>query len=51
MATDNEKRKLNDLRVVDLRAELERRNLDKTGVKAVLIEKLQKVSLIIFYMN
>jgi RNA recognition motif-containing protein len=37
-----EGRKLNDLRVVDLRAELERRSLDKTGVKAVLIEKLQK---------
>lgn len=38
-----EGRKLNDLRVVDLRAELEKRSLDKTGVKAVLIEKLQKV--------
>jgi hypothetical protein len=43
MASDSEKRKLVDLRVVDLRAELERRNLDKTGVKAVLIERLQKV--------
>jgi len=41
-----EGRKLNDLRVVDLRAELERRSLDKTGVKAVLIEKLQKVSVL-----
>lgn len=39
-----EGRKLNDLRVVDLRAELEKRSLDKAGVKAVLIEKLQKVS-------
>ncbi|XP_021921090.1 scaffold attachment factor B2-like isoform X2 [Zootermopsis nevadensis] len=42
MASDSERRKLVDLRVVDLRAELERRNLDKTGVKAVLIERLQK---------
>jgi hypothetical protein len=50
MASDSEKRKLIDLRVVDLRAELERRNLDKTGVKAVLIERLQKVS-DICYMN
>ncbi|XP_023707059.1 scaffold attachment factor B2 isoform X3 [Cryptotermes secundus] len=42
MDADGEKRKLIELRVVDLRAELERRNLDKTGVKAVLIERLQK---------
>jgi hypothetical protein len=44
MDADNEKRKLIELRVVDLRGELERRNLDKTGVKAVLIERLEKVS-------
>ncbi|KAK3598845.1 hypothetical protein CHS0354_008587 [Potamilus streckersoni] len=40
MAT--EKKKLVDLRVIDLRAELEERGLDKTGVKAKLIERLQK---------
>lgn len=37
-------RKLTDLRVVDLRQELEKRGLEKTGVKAVLIERLQKVN-------
>lgn len=43
MATDAESKKLSDLRVVDLRAELEKRGLDKTGVKAALLERLQKV--------
>lgn len=42
MATDGDSKKLCNLRVVDLRAELEKRGLDKTGVKANLIERLQK---------
>lgn len=43
MASDAELRKLNNLRVIDLRNELGKRNLDKTGVKNELIERLQKV--------
>lgn len=41
------KRRIRDLRVVDLRNELDSRGLDKTGVKATLVERLMKVCLIL----
>ena len=34
--------KLSDLLVVDLRRELERRGLDKTGLKQVLVDRLRQ---------
>jgi len=39
---DTVKRKIRELRVVELRNELENRGLDKTGVKALLVDRLTK---------
>jgi len=44
MSEKLEPRKVCDLKVTELRSELEKRDLDKTGVKAILLERLQKVS-------
>ena len=42
-ASETGTRRLSDLRVIDLRAELKKRNLDSSGNKSVLMERLKKV--------
>lgn len=44
MSDTVEKRKLSELRVVDLKQELEKRGKDGNGVKNVLLERLTQVS-------
>lgn len=43
MSSDGVGKKISDLRVCDLKTELEKRGLETTGIKIALVDRLQKV--------
>lgn len=43
MSSDSVGKKITDLRVCDLKGELEKRGLETTGIKIALVDRLQKV--------